>query len=171
MASPTASLAPRSRSISACPSATGGNFPATALSSPYLPFCKQAVNDLGSLAAMDDSSKAGRDARSAPEAEVAKTIMDWVKAAKGRVAGTTFASNVARGRAVGDAGRLAGREVVVVGRAMERVVQVARETGYLDGVQNFRGADLYGHFPPDKVLALSPVSHGEPRAALARITN
>jgi ribonuclease J len=54
---------------------------------------------------------------------------------------------------------------------MERVVQVARETGYLDGVQNFRGPDLYGHFPPDKVLALCTGSQGEPRAALARIAN
>ena len=70
--------------------------------------------------------------------------------------------------AVADAARKADREVVVVGRAMERVVQVARETGYLDGVQNFRGADLYGHFPPDKVLALCTGSQGEPRAALAR---
>jgi methylmalonyl-CoA epimerase len=74
-------------------------------------------------------------------------------------------------RAVADAARAAGREVVVVGRAMERVVQVARETGHLDGVQNFRGADLYGHFPPDKVLALCTGSQGEPRAALSRIAN
>src|SRR6185437_4058028 len=58
-----------------------------------------------------------------------------------------------------------------VGRAMDRVVQVARETGYLDGVQNFRSAELYGHFPPDKVLALCTGSQGEPRAALARIAN
>src|SRR4029077_17313460 len=91
------------------------------------------------------------------------------KAAKGRVAVTTFASNVARVRAVADAAKAADREVVVVGRAMERVVQVARETGYLEGVQNFRGADLYGHFPPDKVLAICTGSQGEPRAALARI--
>jgi ribonuclease J len=52
---------------------------------------------------------------------------------------------------------------------MERVAQVARETGYLDGVQEFRDARLYGHFPPDKVLALCTGSQGEPRAALARI--
>ena len=83
----------------------------------------------------------------------------------------TFASNVARLKAVADAAKAADREVVVVGRAMERVVQVARETGYLEGVQNFRGADLYGHFPPDKVLALCTGSQGEPRAALARIAN
>jgi len=51
------------------------------------------------------------------------------------------------------------------------VVQVARETGYLDGVQAFRSADYYGNFPPDKVLALCTGSQGEPRAALARIAN
>src|SRR5882757_7728274 len=91
--------------------------------------------------------------------------------ARGALAVGTFASNVARLKAVADAARAADREVVVVGRAMERVVQVARECGYLDGVQNFRGADLYGHFPPDKVLALCTGSQGEPRAALARIAN
>jgi ribonuclease J len=46
---------------------------------------------------------------------------------------------------------------------------VARETGYLDGVQPFRGMDVYGHLPPDKVVALCTGSQGEPRAALARI--
>jgi ribonuclease J len=90
-------------------------------------------------------------------------------AAKGRVAVTTFASNVGRLRSVADAAREAGREVVVVGRAMERVVQVARETGHLDGVQNFRSTEIYGHLPADKVLALCTGSQGEPRAALARI--
>src|SRR6266436_3392319 len=125
----------------------------------------------GTVLLIGDSTNAVREGRSPSEAEVAKTITELVKAAKGRVAVTTFASNVARLRAVADAAKIAGREVVVVGRAMERVVQVARETGYLDGVQNFRGADLYGHFPPDKVLALCTGSQGEPRAALSRIAN
>jgi ribonuclease J len=129
------------------------------------------LGDAGVLALIGDSTNAVREGRSPSEAEVARTIAELVKAAKGRVAVTTFASNVARIRAVAEAARLAGREVVVVGRAMDRVVQVARETGHLDGVQNFRGADLYGHFPPDKVLALCTGSQGEPRAALARIAN
>jgi ribonuclease J len=123
------------------------------------------------LALIGDSTNAVRDGRSPSETEVAKTITELVKSARGRVAVTTFASNVARIRAVADAAKAADREVVVVGRAMDRVVQVARETGYLDGVQNFRGMDLYGHFPPDKVLALCTGSQGEPRAALARIAN
>jgi ribonuclease J len=129
------------------------------------------LGDAGVLALIGDSTNAVRDGRSPSEAAVAKAIAEIVNSAKGRVAVTTFASNVARLRAVADAARVSGREVVVVGRAMERVVQVARETGHLDGVQNFRGADLYGHFPPDKVLALCTGSQGEPRAALARIAN
>ena len=131
----------------------------------------RGLGEAGVLALIGDSTNAVRDGRSPSEAEVARTIIELVMAAKGRVAVTTFASNVARLRAVADAARISGREVVVVGRALERVVQVARETGYLEGVQNFRGADLFGHFPPDKVLALCTGSQGEPRAALARIAN
>jgi ribonuclease J len=129
------------------------------------------LGDEGVLALIGDSTNAVREGRSPSETEVAATITELVKAARGRVAVTTFASNVARIRAVADAAKAADREVVVVGRAMERVVQVARETGLLKGVQNFRGADLYGQFPPDKVLALCTGSQGEPRAALARIAN
>jgi ribonuclease J len=129
------------------------------------------LGETGVLALIGDSTNAVRDGRSPSEAEVARTIIDLVKSARGRVAVTTFASNVARIKAVAEAARAADREVVVVGRAMERVVQVARETGYLDGVQNFRSPEVYGHLPQDKVLALCTGSQGEPRAALARIAN
>src|SRR6201996_2129795 len=129
------------------------------------------LGDAGLMALVGDSTNAVREGRSPSEAEVARTIAELVKGAKGRVAVTTFASNVARIRAVAEASRLSGREVVVVGRAMERVVQVARECGYLDGVRDFRSAQMYGHLPPDKVLALCTGSQGEPRAALARIAN
>jgi ribonuclease J len=129
------------------------------------------LGEAGVLALVGDSTNAVRDGRSPSEAEVATIIAGLVKSAKGRVAVTTFASNVARVKAVADAAKAADREVVVVGRAMERVVQVARECGYLDGTQSFRGMDLYGHFPADKVLALCTGSQGEPRAALARIAS
>jgi ribonuclease J len=129
----------------------------------------RSLGQEGCLALIGDSTNAVRDGRSPSEADVAKTIAELIRAAKGRVAVTTFASNVARLRAVADGARAAGREVVVVGRAMDRVVQVARETGYLDGVQPFRTAETYGYLPPDKVVALCTGSQGEPRAALARI--
>ena len=51
----------------------------------------------------------------------------------------------------------------------ERIVQVARETGYLDDIQEFRGLDAYQSLPRDRILALCTGSQGEGRAALARI--
>jgi ribonuclease J len=129
----------------------------------------RALGEEGCLALIGDSTNAVREGRSPSETDVARTIAELIASAPGRVAVTTFASNVARIRAVADGARATGREVVVVGRAMERVVQVARETGYLDGVQEFRGIDVYGHLPNDKVVALCTGSQGEPRAALARI--
>jgi ribonuclease J len=129
------------------------------------------LGEEGVLAVIGDSTNAVRDGRSPSEADVAKTLSELIAAAPARIAVTTFASNVARVRAVAEGARAAGREVVVVGRAMERVVQVARETGYLDGVQEFRGPDVYGYLPPDKVVALCTGSQGEPRAALSRIAN
>src|ERR1700676_25905 len=129
----------------------------------------RALGDEGCLALIGDSTNAVREGRSPSEADVAKCLADLIRSAPARVAVTTFASNVARLRAVAEAARACDREVVVVGRAMDRIVQVARETGYLDGVQEFRGTDAYGYLPPDKVIALCTGSQGEARAALSRI--
>jgi ribonuclease J len=128
-----------------------------------------ALGDEGVLALVGDSTNAVREGRSPSESDVARTLADLIRSAPARVAVTTFASHVGRIRAVADAARAADREVVLVGRAMERVTQVARETGYLDGVQDFRSVESYGYLPPDKVLALCTGSQGEPRAALSRI--
>jgi len=130
----------------------------------------RALGDEGCMVLIGDSTNAVREGRSPSEREVAVELAKLIESAPARVAVTTFASNVARIRAVADAARKADREVVVVGRAMDRVIGVARETGYLDGVQPFRGMDVYGHLPPDKVVALCTGSQGEPRAALARIS-
>jgi ribonuclease J len=131
----------------------------------------RAFGEEGCLAIIGDSTNAIREGRSPSEADVAKTLAELIKGARARVAVTTFASNVARLRAVAEAARAAGREVVVVGRAMDRVSQIARELGYFDGLPDFRPMDAYGYLPPDKVVALCTGSQGEPRAALARIAN
>src|SRR5205807_279950 len=94
----------------------------------------KAAGAAGVLALIGDSTNAVREGRSPSEADVAVTLAELIRTAPGRVAVTTFASNVARLRSVAEAAALCEREVVVVGRAMDRVAQVARETGYLDGI-------------------------------------
>jgi ribonuclease J len=129
----------------------------------------RALGDEGCLALIGDSTNAVREGRSPSEAEVAKCLVKLIRSAPHRVAVTTFASNVARMHTVAEAAASCGREVVLVGRAMDRIAQVARETGYLEGIKEFRSVDIYGHLPPDKVVALCTGSQGEPRAALSRI--
>jgi len=129
----------------------------------------RALGDAGCLALVGDSTNAVRDGRSPSEADVAKCLAELIRTAPARVAVTTFASNVARMRAVAQTAAQCQREVVLVGRAMDRIAQVARETGYLDDIPEFRSVEVYGHLPPDKVLALCTGSQGEPRSALSRI--
>src|SRR4249920_1658331 len=129
----------------------------------------RALGNEGCLALIGDSTNAVREGRSPSEADVAKSLAELVRSAPARVAVTTFASNVARIRVVAEAAAACDREVVLVGRAMERITQVARETGYLDDIREFRSIETYGYLPPDKVVALCTGSQGEPRAALSRI--
>ena len=93
------------------------------------------------------------------EADVAVVLARLIREAPRRVAVTTFASNVARLGSVAKAARAAGRELVVVGRAMLRVIEAAQATGYLDPNLDFHDETVFAKLPPRKVVALV---HGEP---------
>ncbi len=129
----------------------------------------RALGEEGILALVCDSTNVVREGRSPSESDVAATLAKLIREAPQRVAITTFASNVARMRAVADAAKACGREVVMVGRAMDRVAEVARECGYLDGLPDFRRAEAYDRLPREKVVAMLTGSQGEERAAMARI--
>jgi ribonuclease J len=127
------------------------------------------IGDEGVLALVCDSTNVIREGISPSETEVRASLRDLILAAKGRVAVTTFASNVARMRAVAEAAAEAGRDVIVVGRAMDRVADVAGELGMLDGVAEFKSAERYRSIARDKCVLLLTGSQGEQRAALARV--
>jgi ribonuclease J len=129
----------------------------------------RSLGNEGCLALVGDSTNAVREGRSPSEMEVAKTLAELIRTAPGRVGVTTFASHVGRLRSVAKAAAACDREVVLVGRSMERIAQVARETGYLDDIRDFRSVEVFGYLPPEKVVALCTGSQGEARAALSRI--
>jgi ribonuclease J len=130
-----------------------------------------ALGAEGVLALVADSTNAIREGVSPSEGEVAVVLERLIAEAPHRVAVTTFASNVARLKAVAAAAHRAGRDVVVIGRAIHRALDVARELGYLDGLPAFLDQDAYGYLPRNKVVALMTGSQGEPRAALSRIAS
>lgn len=129
----------------------------------------RAIGDEGVLALICDSTNAGRTGHSPSEGEVALELAALVSEAKGRVAFTLFSSNVARLRSIAMAAAAAGREVVAVGRAIRRVIDVASELGYMEGAPPFREADTLNYLPAGNIVLILSGSQGEPRAALARV--
>ncbi|HRE20165.1 MAG TPA: ribonuclease J [Rhabdaerophilum sp.] len=127
------------------------------------------IGDEGVLALVCDSTNVTREGISPSETEVRESLRQIILNAKGRVAVTTFASNVARMRAVAEAAEEAGREVIIVGRAMDRVADVAGELGMLDGIAGLKTAERYRSLARDKCVLLLTGSQGEQRAALARV--
>jgi ribonuclease J len=117
-----------------------------------------------------DSTNAFREGRSPSELEVARSITDIIKQQKRRVAVTTFSSNVARVKAVADAAEATGRQLVVAGRSLHRVINVAIDTGYLPQNFQYLDQDQAQYLNARDTCILCTGSQGEARAAIARIS-
>lgn len=127
------------------------------------------LGEEGVAALICDSTNAMRDGVSSSELDIAKSLTKLVEEAPNRVMVTTFASNIARIKAVGTAARRAGRHLVVAGRALHRNIQVAIETGYLPEGFSYSDQQSFNDFRRGDVVCLVTGSQGEQRAALARI--
>lgn len=125
----------------------------------------------GVRALICDSTNAMREGRSPSELEIAQSLAAIVKKAPKRVVVTTFSSNVARIKAVADAAVAAGRTLVVAGRALHRVIEVGRETGYLPEDLRYLDQQQFKYIERNDMVLLCTGSQGEPRAAMARIAD
>ena len=129
----------------------------------------EQLGEEGVLALVCDSTNAMREGESPSERQVSESLRELIQNAKGRVAITTFSSNVGRIRSIAEAARDAGRQVLVVGRSMKRCISVATELGYMEGLPEFLSEDDYGYVPRENVVMVLTGSQGEPRAALAKL--
>ena len=103
------------------------------------------------------------------EVDVGPEITKLVGAAKGMVVATTFASNVARVKTLAEAGERAGRSIVLLGRAMQRMVDAAFETGVLKSFPNLVSPEEASQMPRENLMLLVTGSQGERRAASAQL--
>jgi ribonuclease J len=129
----------------------------------------RAIGDKGVLALVCDSTNAMRDGESPSEKAVGRGIEDVIAKAAGRVAVTTFSSNVGRVRSIALAAADAGRQCLVLGRSLKRMIDVADELGYMEGVPPFIAEEDYGFIPRENLVIICTGSQGEPRAALAKL--
>ena len=112
------------------------------------------------------SKQAGRS-----EATLGDKITNLVADAKQMVIATTFASNLARVKTLADAGHRAGRSVCLMGRAMGRMVDAAKESGVLEDFPSTISPEEALDVPRRNLMLLVTGSQGERRAASAQLAN
>ncbi|AQR73030.1 ribonuclease J [Sphingomonas sp. LM7] len=128
-----------------------------------------AVGDKGVLALVCDSTNVFNPESSGSEIDVRKGLDEVVAAIKGRVLVTTFASNAARLQTLGEVARDCGRKLCVAGRSLDRILRVAKATGYLLDFPETVDFDTAMTLPPNQVMIIATGGQGEARAALNRI--
>ncbi|GMG85216.1 ribonuclease J [Paralimibaculum aggregatum] len=132
--------------------------------SPYEELGREGV-----LALACDSTNVFLAGQAGSESEITANLRRIIRAAPGAVAATSFASNVARLKTLATAAHDVGRSIVVAGRAMRRMIEVAVETGQLKDFPPVVPDDQASQIPRENLFFLVTGSQGEARAALARI--
>ena len=121
------------------------------------------------LAMVCDSTNVFVEGSAGSEGSVRENLTKEIAACTNRVVVTTFASNLARVATIIQAAQDAGRVVALAGRSLHRVIEAARESGYLSEDAEFISDREAMSLPKSDVLILCTGSQGEPRAALTRI--
>ena len=127
----------------------------------------ELVGKEGVLAMLCDSTNVLTPGTSGSEAEVRDSLTELIGRQRHRVVLTSFSSNIARLETAMLAARATGRELFVVGRSMHRMIDAAREVGYLQNVPPIRDEREADLLPRNRVLYLCTGSQGEARSALA----
>lgn len=130
----------------------------------------QKVSEAGVLAMICDSTNVFKEGVSGSELAVQESLDALLRnIPTGRIAVTTFASNIARLKTIAYVAERHDRHVVLVGRSLHRMTGAAKKAGYLNDLPPFLDEKNAGHIPRDKILLLCTGSQGEPRGAMARI--
>jgi ribonuclease J len=129
----------------------------------------EEIGDKGVLALVCDSTNVFQDSASGSEAAVHEGLRNEVARSRGRVLVTTFASNAARLQTIGRVASETGRRVCMAGRSLDRIVRVAKSTGYLQDFPETVDFDTAMRLPRSEVLIIATGGQGEHRAALGRI--
>ncbi|QEW21321.1 Ribonuclease J 1 [Marinibacterium anthonyi] len=127
------------------------------------------VASTGVKALMCDSTNVFSTHPGRSESEVGPAIEELILQSSGMVVATTFASNIARVKTLAEAGTKAGRSIVLLGRAMRRMVEAAVQTGVLSDFPSVISPEDATQIPRENLMLLVTGSQGERRAASAQL--
>ena len=143
--------------------------PTPLVGEPFDPAAFKALGDAGVKVLACDSTNVFNTHPGRSEATLIEPLGALMRAAEGMVVATTFASNVARLKTLAQAGRDAGRQVVVLGRAMNTMLKTAHGAEVLEGFPPVLDPLDADSVPRRNLMVLATGSQGERRAASAQL--
>lgn len=129
------------------------------------------LGEEGVVLLLSDSTNVERSGWGPSESLVAEGLRKVFAEAKGRVLLTTFASNIHRMQQAFNMAYETGRKVAVVGRSMERNLEICMRLGYLR-IPDYTMISLQDakSLPDHEVVLLTTGSQGEPLSALVQMS-
>lgn len=122
------------------------------------------------LALVCDSTNALNMGAGRSESKLESNLMNLIEECEGMVIATTFASHIARIYQISLVAEQCGRFVVLLGRAMNRMVNLALEVGILVDLPNLISINEARNLPRNSLVVLATGSQGEGRAATAQLS-
>ena len=121
---------------------------------------------------LSESTNAEQEGYTPSEKNVYDSIDDIIKNAQGRLIVSTFSSNISRIQQVCESAVSHGRKIAIVGRSMEKAVEISRSFGYIHvpDLSIIETQDIK-RYSNSEILILCTGSQGESMAALSRIAN
>lgn len=124
----------------------------------------------GVMVLLSDSTNSHKSGTTPSESVVGPTFDALFKQAEGRVIMSTFSSNIHRVYQAINYAIKYNRKVAVIGRSMEKNLEIARELGYISIPQGiFIEAHEVEKYPDEEVLIVTTGSQGETMSALYRM--
>jgi len=121
---------------------------------------------------LSDSTNAENEGYTPSEKNVLNSVEDIFDSSEGRLIFSTFSSNVSRIQQVCEVAVAHNRKIVIIGRSMEKAVDISRQYGYIHIPDNsLIQSDAIKQYKNNEILILCTGSQGEPMAALSRIAN
>jgi ribonuclease J len=127
--------------------------------------------DEGVLALVCDSTNVFNEGTSGSEGVVKDSLMKIINSCSDMVVVTTFASNLARLDTVIRSGQQAGRQVVLTGKSLHRVFNVAQACGYLNDINDLLDEKEIPSLKRKNLLVIATGCQGEAMAAVSKMAN
>jgi ribonuclease J len=124
----------------------------------------------GTLALASDCLGANSPGQTESEAQIEERIENLMTGPRGQIFFTTISSNISRVQQALHVAERIGRKVAIIGRSIDKKVQIARKLGYLHYHHGqVISAKEAVRLPPEKRLFVISGSYGQPGSALYRL--